>query len=250
MTRTADKADRGARVPRARIALASLVTAAGVVLAVGLGIWQMQRMAWKNELIATIEQRMSQAPVTPAQLSDALAAGKDLSYTRVRLGGSFDHEREIRFYTPGPEGPGWNLVTPFRSAQGQLFYVNRGYVAQARLGEAERPSGPVEITGVLRAYGARNAFTPDNDVNANVWHWYERAAMREHAGPGAQAGGGTELFAYVIEAEREPGHYPEGGATRLEIPNNHLQYVVTWFALALTLAGVYLVWLRQQLRRP
>ena len=233
---------------RRAIVIASICTAFGVAVAAALGIWQLQRLSWKQDVLARIDQRIHAEPVRPDMLHMQIQRGEDIEYTRVRVHGYFDHGREIHVYAPGPEGPGWQLVTLFHDNGGELYFVNRGYVADRRLDEAERPEGEIEITGLLRPYNRRNPFTPDNDVAGNMWYWYEYEAMVQYIYETWQQRNAVTLYPYVIEAEATPGSYPAGGATILDIPNNHLQYALTWFGLMLALLGVYGVWLFSQLR--
>ena len=233
---------------RRAIVIASICTAIGVAIAAGLGIWQLQRLAWKQDILARIEQRIHADPVRPDALDQQIQRGEDVEYTRVKVRGYFDHDREIHIYAPGPEGPGWQLVTLFKESRGRLYFVNRGYVAESRLADAARPQGEVDITGLLRPYDRRNAFTPDNDVTGNTWYWYDYEAMQRYVYETWQQRNAVNIFPDVIEQEAVSGMYPAGGVTILDIPNNHLQYALTWFGLMLALIGVYAVWLLRQLR--
>jgi len=237
-----------AQTNRRAIVIASICTAIGVAIAASLGVWQLQRLAWKQDILAKIDQRIHAEPVRPDTLHLQIQNREDVEYTRVRVRGYFDQDREIHFYAPGPEGPGWQLVTLFHETNGRLYFVNRGYVAQGRLAEAARPQGEAEITGLLRPYNRRNAFTPANNIAENQWYWYEYDAMRDYVYETWQQRNAVDLFPFVIEEEPSSGSYPAGGVTILNIPNNHLQYALTWFGLMLALAGVYTVWLFRQLR--
>ncbi|MFN0262585.1 SURF1 family protein [Tepidamorphus sp. 3E244] len=234
--------------PRKAIVIASIFTLVGVAFTCALAFWQLERLDWKRGVIEKIETRRTAEPVDLDALHGAMQAGEDLEYARVRLTGHFDHGSEIRIYTSGPQGPGWNLVTRFTTKAREEVFVNRGYVPDALLEEAARPEGTVTVTGLLRPYNRRGTFTPDNDPDANAWYWYEYEAMQTKAYETWEQRNGLILFPYVVEQEPRGDGFPAGGATRIEIPNNHFQYALTWFGLAAALLGVYLVWLRQQLR--
>lgn len=233
---------------RRSVVTAGIATLVGLAIAWGLGVWQLQRLAWKQDVIARIEARTTQDPVALEAAYQDILRGEDVEYLRVSAQGSFDHSAELRFYAPGREGPGWQLLTPFHAASGAVIFVNRGYVPDARLGAAERPQDEIAISGLLRSYDRRGTFTPDNEPAANVWYWYERAAMERHLLDLWQKRNALVLYPYVLETPAREAGYPAGGATRLEIPNDHLQYAFTWFGLGLTLLGVYAVWARQRLR--
>jgi surfeit locus 1 family protein len=166
--------------------------------------------------------------------------GEDIEYARVRVAGHFHHDKERFYYAPGKEGPGFHVYTPLQTSGAQAVMVNRGFVPAAlRDREARRdglPTGEVEVVGLLRAPGQRNWFTPDNDPGANLWFWRDLAGMAGSAF-GAQAGLVAPFF---LEAEARPGEaWPKGGVTRLDLPNRHLEYALTWYGLAAALVGVY-----------
>lgn len=234
---------------RRAVVTAGIAALIGFVVAAALGAWQVQRLVWKQDVIARIEARVHGDPQRPDVVYQQVLRREDVEYTRVEVFGHFDHDRELHVYWPGPAGPGWQLLTPFYASNGAVFYVNRGYVPADRLEQAQRPVDQVEVVGLLRSYDRRSAFTPDNDPAANTWYWYDFDAMNQHILDTWQRRNRLVLYPYVIEAEGSPDGSPAGGATRLEIPNDHLLYAITWFGLALTLAGVYGVWARQQLKR-
>jgi surfeit locus 1 family protein len=129
---------------------------------------------------------------------------------------------------------------------GPIVIVNRGFVADADRDRRRRlePEGhPLTVVGPIRRPEVKALFTPANDPERNAWYWRDldgmALAMLGAAGPG-------KVQPFFLEAEARPPadiaaepHHPRGGATRLELPNNHLQYALTWYGLALTLVGVY-----------
>src|SRR5262249_32576207 len=134
---------------------------------------------------------------------------------------------------------------------GRILWVNRGWVDDAHRTPDRRPaesgSGEVEVTGLVRKTNPPGLFTPANDVAHNLFYWPDLAAMTGSA----FAAPGPESLPFRLEAEATPGpagEQPRGGVTRLDLPNRHLGYAVTWFALALTLITVYLSFARARLR--
>lgn len=212
-----------------------------------LGIWQLQRLAWKEALIEQVESRIGLAPV-PAPGPDAWSA-LDLSeadYTPVEVHGVYLNDREVHAFAAlaDPKGPrggqGFFVLTPFRTTEGWTVIVNRGFVPTDRKDPATRPEGQIEgeteVVGLLRPPQGRNAFTPPDNLAEDIWFTRDPAAIAEHLGmEGAVA-------PYLIDARFErdlPGGLPQGGETIVSFPNSHLQYVVTWFGLALALAGMF-----------
>lgn len=253
--------------------LPTLAASAAFVLLVGLGIWQWQRKAWKEELIATIDARIAAAPVAPDQWAAlncrplqevGLAASCD--FKMVRLAGRFDHggERHVFANVPrsgsGPGGPGYWVLTPFEleNAPGSRIYVNRGFVPEPRKDPASRSEGQIadriEIVGQVRTAEPRGIFINDNSPRANVWFLRNPRELLglgeiEAGPPGWQAAGPDPLEFYVEQiAPPPPGGLPAPRPSRIELPNRHLEYALTWWGLSLTLVGVYVAFVLGRIR--
>ncbi len=238
----------------------TLMTLAVLPVLLGLGTWQWQRKAWKEDLIAKIETRRSAEPVSyTAALSQYVQKG-EADYVRVRLTGTFDHTEERHLYAPQSNGQGWHVYTLFKPEGGQLpLFVNRGWVPEALKDPAKRTdgqiAGPVTVTGLARAQQVTGLFTPDNDLTGNRWYSRNLDAMRWGARgePRPDQLETMRLVPYApfsLDAEVEPanpGGWPKGGTTEIRLSNSHLQYVVTWYGLALTLIGVFIAFARQRL---
>lgn len=220
----------------------SLLAVAGLAVLIGLGLWQLQRLAWKEDLIARIDSRAQAAPV---DLDAALARWRrsgDVEYLRVRLHGRFRHGEEAHVYALSQGEAGWRVIAPFETDDGWLVMVDRGFVpgrlkepSQRRAGQVE---GPATVVGLARAPESQAPFVPDNDPAANVWYWRDLPAM---AGRAMSTTAASKPAPFLIEADAtpNPGGWPKGGATRLTLPNRHLEYALTWFGLAAALAAVY-----------
>lgn len=247
---------------QAGLIVPTLMTIALLPVLIGLGAWQLQRMRWKEDLIAKIETRAKAEPVAYADaLALAKAAPADIEYLRVRLTGVFDHEQERHVYAPKTSGQGWHVYTLFWPEHGgPLVFVNRGWVPDAKKDPAARPEGQIKdhvtITGLARGPEAKTAFTADNDAKNNRYYSRDLDAMRWGADGKPSAARLAALppdryAPFAIDAEAEPanpGGWPKGGTTEIRLFNNHLQYVVTWFGLALTLIGVFAAFARQRLQ--
>lgn len=220
----------------------------GILL--GLGTWQMQRKAWKDDLIAKIHARTQAAPIPIAEAVARFRAGEDLEYARVVAEGRFLPGRERHYWAPSPAGTGWHIYAPLEMPSGGIVIVNRGRVADADRDPARRPEPTVErqrIVGLLRAPEKKTAFTPDNDAARNIWYWRDLAGMARSLLPDRQ----EPPLPFFLEAEAGGGNAPapQGGVTRLDLPNTHLQYALTWYGLAATLIGVYSAFVWSRLRQ-
>lgn len=215
---------------------------------IGLGAWQLERRAWKADLLDRIDQRIT-APAVP--LPAAIEDPDAWEYRHVRVTGMFLHDRELHVLPRTLDGQvGAHVVTPLRRtggvAPGQIVLVNRGWVPTDRTDPATRPAslveGPVTVEGVVRVPGGQGWLQPDNEPARNRWYWIDLPAM-------AAAAGAPEAPPVLMDAVAAPGDptLPVGGQTIVDIPNNHLQYALTWFTLAAALLAVYVLY---HVRRP
>jgi surfeit locus 1 family protein len=226
-------------------------TLAAFLLLCGLGTWQMGRKTWKEGLLA---QRAALAAQTPAEPGDALfQPGGIAEYTRLRLSGRFHHDKERYWFADGREGSGYHVYTPFEIPGKGILWVNRGYIPKRLRDPATRIAGQLQgtasVIGVVRYPGERNRFTPDNDVARNQWYWRDLPALQ------ASAFAPNQPYAPVmVDAEAlpsNPGGWPDGGAAQVPLSNRHLEYALTWYALAATLIAVFCVFARGRLaQRP
>ena len=232
----------GQRLRAAGLIGVTLAMLAACAILISLGNWQMNRKAWKEGLVADIAARTRAAPADAgARILDGLP-----EYTRVRLHGRFLHHHERFMFADGPGGSGFHVLTPLEIAPGQVVWVNRGYIPARVKDPAARATGQIEgtaeVTALVRLPGGRNAFTPSNDVAKNVWFWRDLDALNASI-----ATAGVTSAPWLVDAEAlpaNPGGWPQGGTTLVTLSNRHLEYALTWYALAVTLIGVYLAFAR------
>ncbi len=224
---------------------------AALALLIGLGVWQLDRLKWKEGLIAQIEARATAAPVALEDAEALLGRGRDPSYLRVRVEGRFHHGRERYLYATADGQQGWHVITPLEMSNGEMVLIDRGFVPDELKEPASRQPGQVEqvveLTGLVRLPERQGVFIPDNEPAANRWFWRDLQAMSASMFPSDA----VEVAPFYVEAERSdvPGGWPQGGQTRLVIANNHLQYALTWFALAVCLLAVYVAYVWSHFRR-
>jgi surfeit locus 1 family protein len=235
MTTAMAEPRRGWRGPRATLAF----VLAGFAILIALGTWQVERLAWKRDLIATMESRLAMAPLP---LGDLLKHQPIEDFRPVRATGTFLHDREMYLAARSYQGRlGYHVVTPLApEGGGTAVLVDRGWVPVDRQAPDSRAAGQVPgtitVEGIARRPPKPGLFTPDNRPDQNLWYWVDLPAMAAHAGL-------TTVAPLLIEAgpAANPGGLPIGGQTHINLPNNHLQYAITWYALALALAVFYVV---------
>ncbi len=202
----------------------------------GLGAWQLERLSWKQSLIATVNSHMAAAPLRLDEVQ-ALSA-EEAQYRRVTLDGRFDHAHEAYVFTTDAGAAVYHVLTPFMTMDGRVLMVDRGEVPKEKLDPAVRAAGniagPVQVTGVWRVPDAPGNFTPAPDPAHRIWYARDLSGI-------AAAGHLTLAAPVVIEADGtpNPGGWPRGGQTVVAFRNQHLSYAVTWFGLAICLLGVW-----------
>ncbi len=221
------------------------VTGAAVALIffcgfLALGTWQVHRRTWKLDLIARVAARAHAAPVAappPAEWPGVTA--KTQEYRRVEATGTLLNESSTAVQALTELGSGYWIMTPLRTPDGSIIFINRGFVAAAAGGGPAMVHNlapgatrePAQITGLLRISEPGGGFLRRNDPAANRWYSRDVGAM-------ASARGLHAVAPYFIDADRSssPGNgtdSPRGGMTVLAFPNNHLLYAITWYTLAL-----------------
>lgn len=208
----------------------------------GLGLWQLQRRAWKLDLIARVEARIHAAPVAaPGSAEWPEIDASDFEYRRVVLRGRYLDVPETLTLAVTERGPGFWVLAPLRTAGGFTVLVNRGFVPEDRRGpdKRRRAAGQeARVVGLLRLTEPGGGFLRSNDPAGGRWYSRDVASIAEAHGLGPVA-------PYFIDADAmsEPGPLPQGGMTQLSFRNAHLVYALTWFALALmsAAAGIYLI---------
>jgi surfeit locus 1 family protein len=214
----------------------------GLIILIGLGFWQLYRLHWKEGLIADLEARLSAPPVS---LSDAV--DHPAEFLHVKASGSFEHQGELFMLDSEGGRPGWRVVTPLESDDGIFVLVDRGFVVDEERDPSRRPGsqpqGHVEVSGyVSRHQAARGLFTPDNDAAADNWYWWDVPAMLAsgRVDPGSRV---APFILHVLPGDDRDA-VPQPSPPAPGLTNNHLQYALTWFGLAIVLAGVTFFYIR------
>jgi surfeit locus 1 family protein len=240
-------------VTRSAASVVAIIFCAFIAFAgfVALGTWQLYRLSWKLDLIAQVDQRIHATPLAAPEPSvwPAITSKKD-SYRHVSATGTYLPDRSVRVQAVTELGPGFWLMTPLRLTSGAIVLVNRGFVLPHQNGTEHQTtlcgdspadnSRAVTVTGLLRMSEPGGGFLRKNDPAAERWYSrdVEAIAQQQKLGPVAP---------YFIDAEANPNQprqaastdCPVGGLTVVSFDNNHLVYAVTWYALALMVAGAF-----------
>lgn len=219
----------------------SVITAAALAVTISLAVWQgFFRLEWKTELIDELKTRGA-GPVIPLPYDDRIPA-EDLVYRPISVTGHYMHEAEMHLLNRVRNGkPGMNLVTPFRRADGgHTLLINRGWVPLDWPGTPTEGDSdePVTITGIVRVPEVPGFLTPANDPERNQWYSID---LSEMAGSAAILPF-VDYYLYATAESPTTGDYPKPNEWRMDLPNNHLSYAITWAVLAGAVLVIYVIY--------
>ena len=228
-----------------RLLIPSLVSALAFVVLCALGVWQLERLYEKEALMERIDLSLkADAVAMPLEAEWPALTPDEYTYRKIFVSGEFDHKHEAHVFgfivtdDKGTTAPGYFVLTPLDLPNGSRVIVNRGFVPEVMKEPDQRKpgliEGPVTIQGLMRVPERRGLFTPTDDLKKNIRFLRDPVAI-------ASSFGMERVAPFLIDAEATPipGRWPEGGHTVVSVPNNHLEYALTWFGLALVLIGVF-----------
>ncbi|MEM9062707.1 MAG: SURF1 family protein [Pseudomonadota bacterium] len=221
----------------------------GVFILILLGTWQLQRLAWKEGLIAEIEARIAADPVVVPDKPDP--EGDDL--LRVTARGTLGTQEIHALHSVKQYGGGYRIITPMRlkvdqAGNERLILVDLGFIPETEKDRIPR-DGSVrwqerrpddEVTGLLHWPEEVDRFTPDPDLGRNIWFARDVARMAEAMG--------TAPILLIAESHPDDSvilPQPPG----VGLPNRHLEYALTWFGLAIVWAVMSIIWLRSEVKK-
>ena len=221
----------------------------GIAVLIGLGTWQLFRLAEKRALLADIAQRAAAPPVSLGEVLARRDKGEDIEFVRVKTKGVFDNQFERHKLASFEGSPGWQIITPFASDEGIVALVDRGVVSDDLRNADKRPAeaAPVELTAIIRSHnGGSGFFDPENDVDGNIWYWWDVPAMLSSVTIATE----MKVAPFVLQAlpGDDPKQFPRASGPQAQLRNNHLQYAITWFSLAIVLLVIAGLFIRKLVR--
>ncbi|TCL75930.1 surfeit locus 1 family protein [Rhizobium sp. BK251] len=226
---------------------------AALAILLSLGTWQVERLHWKEALLANIGERLAAAPVPFAEIEKLSADGGDIEYRIVSATGRYDNDRERHFFATWNGETGYYVYTPLELPDGRFLFVNRGFVPFERKEAGTRSDGQLTgeqaVTGLARARlpAKPSWLVPDNDVAKNIFYWKDLDVMAQSVGLEK-----ARVLPFFVDADNRanPGGLPVGGVTQIDLPNNHLQYAFTWYGLAAVLVVIVVLSMMRRRRWP
>ena len=206
-----------------------------VTIFCALGTWQLYRLQWKLELISEITFGLDSSPI---EYSNSI----EKNYQRVSAKGKFNFDKQIYLYSLNENGkPGYDVITPFRTNKNENVLVNRGWIKK------ELKNNPIinkniedeqKIIGLLRKIYKPNIFKPDNDLKNNIWFSINLEDLKVTSG--------ERFNEFVIFLEDNQAKTPIPRKISIDVPNNHLKYAITWYAISISIIVYYLYFRRKK----
>jgi len=225
-----------------------------------LGIWQVQRLKWKVNLIDELQEKLQQQPLTLPKLIN-VSALSDFTFRKVLVKGRWDHAHTVLLGPRVRDGTkGFHVITPLVRSDGSTILVDRGFVSDdfgsvSTWRAPNQSSEEVEVLGMLRTAEKRNRFTPSNEPEKDQWYWVDVEALAINAG-GEAAGVQPVYIEAIFEGHAGDVHLrmsrgiPIGRATTVELRNQHATYALTWFSLSAFTTFMFIRLLRRRARSP
>ena len=200
-----------------------------------MGTWQLYRLQWKLELISEITFGLESSPIEYSNLIKK-------NYQRVKAKGKFDFDKQIYLYSLNDNGkPGYDVVTPFRTNKNVNVLINRGWINKELKNNPSINSNidsEQKIVGLLRKIYKPNIFKPDNDLKNNIWFSINLEDFKETTG--------EQFSEFVIFLEDNQVKAPLPKKISIDVPNNHLKYAITWYAISISIIFYYLYFRRKK----
>lgn len=241
--------------PRRRLPVATgILVLIALAILISLGTWQVERLHWKEGLLADIAEQQVAAPVPLADIEAMAAASGDIEYRKVTATGRYINNKERHFFATWRGQTGYYIYTPLELADGRALFVNRGFVPFENKEPEMRMQGQLTdqqtVTGLARQKlpGKPSWVVPDNDVAKNIFYWKDLDVMAESVGLDK-----ARVIPFFVDADStpNPAGLPIGGVTQVDLPNDHLQYAFTWYGLAAVLVVVVAIsWFRRGSKAP
>lgn len=219
---------------------ATIFTLASFILLCGLGVWQIKRLQWKEQLIAQMNAALTQDPMntelSPGVILQARMRGD--KFLRGFIEGGYLHDKEVLVGPRTYDGKnGYYVITPFESYMSDdVLLVNRGWIpADLPHDKISHPSGNMILQGTATAPPRDNKFTPDNVPAKGQWYSI-------HPHEIAEATGLRSAMPYILYPNKTdsraewPKHIPFNGKN---LWNHHKQYALFWFSMALALLVMF-----------
>ena len=197
-----------------------------ITLFCSLGTWQLYRLQWKQDLISQIGEGLKSTPIKYSQ-------NISKNYQRVTLVGKYEFKNQIYLYSLNNKGqPGFDVITPFETVSKENVLVNRGWIKKELKNKLDLNASSKNITGMLKHANRKNLFTPDNDIDKNIWFSINLKDVQKITG--------KKFNKFIVYLEDQNINTPKPKKITIDVPNNHLKYAITWYSISISILFYYL----------
>jgi surfeit locus 1 family protein len=197
-----------------------------ITLFCSLGTWQLYRLQWKQDLINQISEGLKSSPIKYSQ-------NIKKNYQKVILNGKYNFENQIYLYSLNDKGqPGYDVITPFETIGKENVLVNRGWIKKEFKNKTSINTPSKNISGMLRQANRKNPFTPDNDINKNIWFSINLEDVKKVTS--------KKFDKFIVYLEDQNTDIPQPKKITVDVPNNHLKYAITWYSISISILFYYL----------
>jgi len=210
-----------------KLFLSLIYSSMALLILVSLGTWQLERLRWKTDILSSMKESLS---LPPLKLTGQVIDNIDqYSFRRIQLTGNYLYKDNITIYSKVfNKKVGKHLIVPLETQYG-IILVNRGFIPSDFNIENNIKSGEISINGIVKFQQKINYFTPNNNVIKNEWYYININEVSNFLSL-------PLLNFYIVEENNIEEKYPVGSQYNINISNDHLQYAITWFSLALALS--------------
>ena len=186
----------------------------------------MYRLQWKQELISQISEGLKSAPIKYSH-------NINKNYQKVVLTGKYNFKNQIYLYSLNNKGqPGFDVITPFETISKDNVLINRGWIKKEFKNSLDINNSSKKITGMLRQANRKNLFTPDNDINKNIWFSINLEDVQKITG--------KKFNKFIVYLEDKNINMPKPKKITVDVPNNHLKYAITWYSISISIFAYFL----------
>ena len=201
-----------------------IIGLAGIAVLLSLGTWQVQRLTWKQGILAEIDAKISGVPI-------ALPAAPNVTthkYQPVEISGRFVESRIRVLVSQKLIGAGYRIIQPFQT-QDRVILIDRGFVKIDQIEDLRNDQA--SVLGNLHWPDEVDDYTPEPDMKRDIWFARDVTALADTLNT-------DPILVIAREITPDSEKVSPIPISSSGIPNDHLQYAITWFALAAVWAGM------------
>ena len=209
-----------------------------LVILIGLGTWQYQRLQWKTALLAEVEASVTAEPLSGfSDVKDLIDEAKPVDFRRIQLTAEIlAFETPFRVFTGENRDISWRLYSPVRN-EGITAFAARGIISDITPPPIENSKSKV-LAGYVRLARPENRPNVKSTPTKNRWFGFNPIPETDDWSGSVRGEVDTGFYIDVVPGAQDAKLLP---AKRPQIRNNHFDYMLTWYGLAIVLLIIYVI---------